>query len=439
MELFARPQRLRGFLAGVAVFLLFAAPSQAQFRFNFSASGGAVVPGIANQTCGGAGGMGGGGACDGTPFVQEVINVGGSEYYHVIIGNGSGEFGLEYYMRTSGLCWYGCPNARVTGGMGGGGMGGGGTPLSSSSGPATNDSSPLSNASAGVGAPNRVALRQFNNTSVMSQEFLKTTETQKPKITQTINDPGMTMNFSVDMSNSNYSQMNATATVALTQSVAGTGAPAPGTNPATGKPFPSSENFNIDDIGPTAVRENTAGRFTYTPGGGDGGSMGTYQYFADTYDVYNINWQSFCQPAQNPASNCTNYGGVRGGMGGGAGGGMGAGAVAAAAPTPPTAAANAAGNTGGASGGGSLGGGAVNATNTTPTATASTALPIRALIGLPTIASVQPAGAAPADPFTSANANASASSAAVTSSTQRRSSTTRSSVTTSTVTTRFVR
>lgn len=429
MELFARPQHLRGFLAGVAVFLLLTAPSQAQFSFNFSASGGAVVPGIANQTCGGGGGMGGMGGCDGTPFVQEVINVAGTEYYHVIIGNGSGEFGLEYFMRTSGLCWYGCPNARVTGGMGGGGMGGGGTPLSSSSGPATNDSSPLSNASAGVGAPDRVALRQFNNTSVMSQEFLKTTETQKPKISLAINDPNMTMNFSVDMSNSNYGQMNNTAAVALTQSVVGTGAPAPGTNPATGKPFPSSENFNIDDVGPTAVRENTAGRFTYTPGGGDGGSMGTYQYFADTFDVYNIDWQSFCQPSQNPASNCTNYGGVRGGMGGGggAGGGMGAGVVAVAAPAPPSAAASAAGNSGG---------GTVNTANTTPTASTSTALPIRALVGLPSIAAIQPGpGAVPTDPF----ASTSASSAAVTTSTQRRSSTTRSSVTTSTVTTRFVR
>lgn len=383
--------------------------------------------------------MGGGGACDGTPFVQEVINIGGTEYYHVIVGNGTGGFGLEYYMRTSGLCWYGCPNARVTGGMGGGGMGGGGTPLSSSFGPATDDSSPLSNASSGVGAPNTVAIRQINNNGVLAQEFLKSTETQKPKITQRISDPALTMNFSVDMSSSNYSQMDATATVALTQSVPGTGAPAPGINPATGKPFQSSENFNIDDVGPSSVRENTAGRFTYTAGGRDGGSMGTYQYFADTYDVYNINWQSFCQPVQNPTSNCTNYGGVRGGMGGGAGGGMGAGAVAVPAPAPAAGGTGAGGNAGGGNtGGGGMGGGAMSVATTTPTATATSSLPIRALVGLSSIATIQP-GPDSADPFNSANVSTSASSAAVTTSTQRRSSTTRSSVTTSTVTTRFAR
>jgi len=326
-----------------------------QFSFNFGASGGSVVASMANQTCGGAGGgggmggaMGGGGRCDGTTFTQEVVTIGGATYYHDIIGDGTGEFGIEYYMRTSGDCWFGCATARVTGGMGGamGMMGGGSTPFSSSFGSATEDGAPLAAQNNGTGAPDRVAVRQFNRTAEMTQEFLKATETQKPKITQAVNSSGVTVNFSIDMTNSNYRTSSTPGTIALTEAITGLNFPTPGANPTTGLPFPNSGSFDIKNLGTTANSIITGGRYTYAAGPNDGGSMGTYAYFADAFDVYRVNWQSYCVPAQNPASGCTNYPSVRGGMGGAGGGGMGGGA---AAPAP--------GGGGAAPGGGGMGGG----------------------------------------------------------------------------------
>lgn len=307
--------------------------AQQTFRFNFAASGGAVVNSIANQTCGtGVGGMGGGGMggfCDGTPFSQQVINVGGQNYYHVIVGNGGGEFGIETYIQTggTGVCWFGCANARVTGGMGG--MGGT-APISSSSGLATNDSNPFAPVNAGAGNPTRAAIRQFNNTADMSQEFLKATTTLKPRITQSVTGGGLTMDFTIDMTNSNYSQQDTPGTITLTQTIDIEGLPEPGNNPITGDPFPSSRNFDINNLGETSRVDITGGRYTYAAGPGDGQSRGAYTYFADGFDVYNVDWATFCDPAQNPVSGCTNYGGVRGGMGGGgAGGGGGMGAALA--------------------------------------------------------------------------------------------------------------
>ena len=98
---------------------------EAQLPLNFQPFAGTVVPSIANQSCGagapgggGMGGMGMGGVCDGTAFVQEVINSGGADYYHIIVGDGTGTFGIEYYIRTLATgCWFGCATARVGGGQ----------------------------------------------------------------------------------------------------------------------------------------------------------------------------------------------------------------------------------------------------------------------------------------------------------------------------------
>lgn len=301
--------------------------------------------------------MGGmGGRCDGTVFSQQVVNVGGQQYYHVVVGTAASEFALEYYMRTSGNCWFGCATARVGGGMGGG-MGGT-APFSSSSGSAVNDGAPLAPQNAGTGNPTRVALRQINNTPELTQEFLKATEARKPRITQQLNADGVQMNFSIDMSNSTYADMNTDPIISLTQTVDLPGVPDPGINPVTGQPLPRSDQFDINDPNlPNSKREITGGRFTYSSGSGDGGSLGAYNYFADSIDVYNVDWQSYCVPSQNPASRCTNYPSSRGGMGPGAmGGAMGGGGMGGAAPAPATPPA-AGGSTGGSTGTGSMGGG----------------------------------------------------------------------------------
>ena len=327
------------------------------------------------------GGMGGGG-CDGTPFLQEVVTIGGSDYFHVVVGDTAGAFGIEYYLRTApgAVCWFGCAGARVGGGMGGG-MGGGPAPLSSSSGSATNDSAPLASTNSGTGRPDAVAIRQINRTPEITQEFLKATESNKPRITQTLTSANVTLNFGLDMSTINY-QTSAAGSITLTQAI-NEAIPPPGVNPVTRAPLPNSSNFNIASAGPGSVVNITGGRYTYSPGAGDGGSLGAYSYFADRFDVYNVNWASYCDPAQNPVSQCTTYGGVRGGMGGAAAGGAaaggGMGGAAAAAGGGAAAATGGGATMGGATGGGTTaggggmgGGGAVATTTTTSTIATTT-------------------------------------------------------------------
>ena len=330
----------------------------AQFNFTNGPSGATIVPSMANQTCAPAGGgmngggMGmGGGACDNSPFLQEVITLGGADYYHVVVGDTAAAFGLEFYLRTApgAVCWFGCANARVGGGGMNGmpGMGGGGiSPLSASSGSATNDSAPLSSTNSGTGRPDAVAIRQVNRTAEITQEFLKTRETNKPRISQSLVSANVTLNFAIDMSATNYTT-SAAGVLTLTQAV-NEPIPPRGTNPATRSPLPSATNFNIANAGPGSSVNITGGRYTYSPGSGDGGSLGVYSYFADSFNVYAINWASYCDATQNPVSLCTRYGGVRAGMGmgggapGGAmggGGGMpgGAGATMGGAPLGGTA------------------------------------------------------------------------------------------------------
>lgn len=312
--------------------VLWSSTGLAQFSFN-AQSAGSVTSSIANQTCGagstGGGMMGGGGVCDGTEFLQEVTTIGGNQYYHIVIGNGGGEFGIEYYVRTVGgtVCWYGCTGARVSSGMGGM-MGGGVAPLSSSAGAgglSGNNTDPLAASNNGVGRPDRAAIRMFNNTTGMTQEFLKSTESTKPKITQTTSGGPMTQNFSVDMTNSAYSDMSRAGTVVLRSTNNDPDLPPQQRNPETNALLPRSDQFDLGQLsGPGVQSDITGGRFTYAAGSGDGGSLGTYRYFADSFNVYNVDWASFCDPAQNSASGCTNYGGTAGGgMGGGGGGGGG--------------------------------------------------------------------------------------------------------------------
>lgn len=266
-----------------------------------------------------------GGGCS-EPFTQELTRINGVDYYHVILGTGTGQFGMEYFIRTSSSgCWYGCSGARVSGGMGG--MGGGVAPLSASSGNQNNYADPLNKANSGGGRPDQTAIFMYNRTTEMTQEFLKAIESRKPKITQQVNGSGTTVNFSLDMSAIGYSTNNTPGKLALTQSVTSAGIPVQQTNPSTGTPLPDSRNFDVTKVVPSAEPSITGGRYTYTPGSGDGGSRGAYSYFADKFDPYNVNWAQYCDPAQNPTSECTNFGSLSGGMMGGTGGSSGGGGM----------------------------------------------------------------------------------------------------------------
>lgn len=291
-------------------------PARGEFALNFLPNPN-VVASIANQSCNaGAGGgmmgggvMGGGGGmmgfgpgCGSGYFLQQVVTENATQYYHVIVGTPADGFALEYYMATGGCCWF----------SGGGGMGGGGdAPFSSSFGDTTNRGfnafTPLSNdpaAGNGTGNPSRVYMRQITNDANMTQEFLKARQVNKPRITQNINGgTAMSSTFNLDMSNGTYTAFSNPTSFSNITTVAGVG------------------SFNAATI-PTA--KSNAGRFRYTPGASFSGSFGTYNYEGGNFNVYGVNWLSYCGASQNPDHQCVfnTGGGMMGGMMGGGGGGM---------------------------------------------------------------------------------------------------------------------
>lgn len=247
---------------------------QAEFSLNFQPNPN-VVSSWANVSCEG-GGMGGGGCS--TPFLQELVDDNGTQYYHVIVGDVNSDFVLEFYIRNGGCCWWS------------GGMGGGGTPYSSSGGDAGNANEPLAAPSIsgnGTGNPTRVYMRQIIQDGQVRQEFLKTQEAIKPRITQTIDNSASRLAFELDMSNGDYASFSTPAQFVNTMTLGLTD---------------GSGDF---DMATDASQSNiTAGQFTYTAGGGHGGSAGGYSYIDGGFDVYGIDWLSYCDPSQNPDHLC---------------------------------------------------------------------------------------------------------------------------------------
>lgn len=260
----------------VAVFVSILLSSQsvrAEFSLNFQPNPN-VVSSWANVSCEG-GGMGGG--CS-TPFLQELVDDNGTQYYHVIVGDVNSDFALEFYIRNGGCCWWS------------GSMGGSGTPYSSSAGDAGNATGPLAGSSTsgnGSGNPNRVYMRQIIQDGQMQQEFLKTQEAVKPRITQDIETRANRLAFELDMSNGDYTSFSTpvqfvnTMTLGLTDGIG---------------------DFNMATD--TSQSNITAAQFKYTAGGGHGGSGGDYSYIEGGFDVYGIDWLSYCDPSQNPDHLC---------------------------------------------------------------------------------------------------------------------------------------
>ncbi len=297
--------------------------ARAEFALNFQSNPN-VVGSIANWGCGGGGsgggGMGGGGmgmfgpGCGSGYFLQEVVEDAGLLYYHVILGDPAvDDFAIEFYIRAGECCWFGSGG----GGRGGGGMGGGGpAPYSSSYGDTSDLLAsawlPLAEVDLvgnGTGNPNRVYMRQINNDAEMTQEFTKSIETNKPRITQVIEDSVMTSTFDLNMSNGDHDAYSAPVSFTNDTSIAGIG------------------SFNATTDGDAPNAQISAGRYIYTAdnplGTPHGDSYGTYTYEDGDFDVYNVDWLSYCDPTQNPDLQCNFVRGGRGMGGGGRGGGRG--------------------------------------------------------------------------------------------------------------------
>ena len=138
------------------------------------------------------------------------------------------------------------------------------------------------------------------------QVFLKDTLTQKPKITQNVSDSGISTQFVLDMSNSNYTTNATAGLMTNTVTLVGANAGIQGNFDAAG----TGTNFTTANAQALNV---TGGRFIYNPGTGWSGSGSTATYNAGSYayvdnggvNLTTLDWNSF----RDPADNLMNFGG----------------------------------------------------------------------------------------------------------------------------------
>ena len=245
-------------------------------------------------------GCNGGGAEETTPFLYELVSLNGTSYIHMVIGDPSTGFAQETYIKghenfdVSSLVvstWaavhsYGFNNS-----------------------PGASMLQTRGNASA---HPEKVAVRQVMggtwddvsktwtcaNTEFCS-EFLKDTLATKPRITQNIFSTNMSNEFSIDMRNITYDDMNIIAPivnkVVITDPQLPLGDEADYDRSAIQSRYPYTQNERI-----STHLETTAGRYTYAENASEiEGAGGGYTYFSDTFDHIRINWCDFYKADQN--------------------------------------------------------------------------------------------------------------------------------------------
>jgi len=263
--------------------------------------------GLSYMNCAGGGGAGWGGSSgndDGTPFLQETLDLNGQRYFHLIVGDHTTDsMAQEVFIQVSpgnnskdgitfsdSLC-NNCSESRQF-----------------SAGDALNSNSNFNGN--GGGNPSRVMMQQMVKDGSYQGQFLKDSFTQKPLINSTVSTPDMISTVILDMRGSDYSQITpiGLSNVTITQTMLGP------------DKFGTSGNFDIQTQGQHV--DVTAGGFTYTPGpSSSGGGGGVYTYFEGTgFNPLNFDYAAYCDPSQNAAATGSGRGG--GGFGGfGSGGG----------------------------------------------------------------------------------------------------------------------
>lgn len=279
---------------------------------------------------------------DGTSAYQRIFSYGGKNYYHVIIGDVGDSFRTEYMIEAS-SSW-----GQYWGGWGGGPASASAYTAGSLNGCSTNtceynminpydaNATDYQRTGTGTGNPNRVVMRQILDDGESYNEFLKGASAggdssayfdKKPLIIQTITNPNISMNYTLDMRSKTYSDptpIDASNRTNQTFLIGDTAANQ-GDYDSTGAVItPIFFREGNDDI--------TAGAFTYSVGSSFGGSNGTYTYYeADGVTVNTTGFQpvgkayvQFCIPGQNVdwSGNGACFNGT-GGSGGWGGGGMG--------------------------------------------------------------------------------------------------------------------
>ena len=304
------------------------------FELNF-AQHGQTVAGI-NIGIGTTAGANGGN--DGTGFNLDYVTVNGQQYFHVVIQDANSDFKQESY--TSAVVQNaGAPSGVRSFSPDGGGMersviGSQGVVNMNEGSLPTWTRARVGNAKdpfgyrlysdkndfvgtvqavgqryriSGNGTmnPSRTVLLMQASDSTVSIEVYKPLLDRKPRISQTLVDGPVTSRFVADMRGSTYSDMNKDAVVTNTLVVNDSGLPVQG-----------GADFDMS----FAQKPNvTAGKYIFKPGDGwsapsdplgllgwdVNGSIfdpGTYTYLEGGFDVLNVDWTSFFDPAQNPNS-----------------------------------------------------------------------------------------------------------------------------------------
>ena len=148
-------------------------------------------------TCGGTG-------TDNTPYLVEIIDSGGNDYWHMIMGDPATGWAQEIYYRNEGAGSSQGGIQSPAGGKGGGNMKG------------NNATRPLHlNADIsgnGTGKPTSIAIRMYLNEDGVELDFFKSEFDKKPMITQTLVVPDVIRTeFQIDMRNLDYSTSNVAA------------------------------------------------------------------------------------------------------------------------------------------------------------------------------------------------------------------------------------
>jgi len=232
-----------------------------------------------------------GGAPEGPEVVVDPET--GLSYLHIIMGDAAEGFIQEVYVQVTGSQSYGSWAVNFVGvpaiaprGAYGGDVGSAGAANE-----AGNSANPLhSNANFtgnGSANPTKVIMRQIVSDGEIHMEFLKDKFDRKPAIVQVLNAPGINATSVIDMRNSTYSDMNVPGMVFHTMELNGVEA-----QDKIAK-FDNAK-FNTLTDSEEGKADVTAGRFTYTAGAGQGGSVGTYEYLDGAgFDPSTADWASY--------------------------------------------------------------------------------------------------------------------------------------------------
>jgi len=254
---------------------------------------------------------------DPTPFYQQVVDINGTSYFHVMVGDPASGFAEESYT----------PFAAGNGSADGTSLQGDNNPFgagnemsvldptwSSSPGHSTpsrdynlltsvgNVGNPLDTvhkSGNGGGDPTHAVFRMVLTSSAgdMSMDVVKPFLDKKPRISQTVQDGTLSSQFVADMTKLSYSDDKTPAEVKIHQVISDSSIPGIGAG-----------DFNMSQAQQSYV---TAGRYTFTPGTGwnnatgwdsPGSSfdLGTYTYEGGQgFDPFTVNWATFFKYDQN--------------------------------------------------------------------------------------------------------------------------------------------